>query len=70
MCNILQTGLDVLPEKIRNAKSASEVTTAMGTLIDKWSAIGGGPSDTAKEDALSKSLSELADALKSDETSI
>ena len=35
VCNILGTCLDVLPEKIKNAKSASEVTTAMGTLIDK-----------------------------------
>lgn len=66
VCDILQTGLDVLPEKIRNAKSASEVTTAIGTLIDKWTAIGGGPNDTAKEDELSKSLKEMGKELESD----
>lgn len=63
VCEILQTGLEVLPEKIRTAKSASEVTTAMGTLIDKWTVISGGPTDTAKEDELSKSLRALADEL-------
>jgi len=66
VCEILQTGLDVLPEKIKNAKSASEVTTAMGTLIDKWTAISGGPADTAKEDDLSKSLREMGKELESD----
>ena len=39
VCDILETGLRVLPDKIENAKTASEVTTAMGTLIDKWTAI-------------------------------
>lgn len=36
VCKIIETGLRVLPEKIENAKTASEVTTAIGTLIDKW----------------------------------
>lgn len=36
VCRIIETGLCVLPEKITYAKSASEVTTALGTLIDKW----------------------------------
>lgn len=63
ICDILQAGLDVLPDKIKNAKSASEVTTAMGTLIDKWAMISGGPADTAKEDELSRSLRALADEL-------
>lgn len=66
VCEILQTGLDVLPEKIMAAKSASEVTTAMGTLIDKWTAISGGPADTAKEDDLSRSLKELGKELEND----
>ena len=30
--------LDVLPQKIYDAKTASDVTTALGTLIDKWTA--------------------------------
>ena len=36
VCKIIEVGLSVLPDKIREAKSASEVTTALGTLIDKW----------------------------------
>ena len=36
VCQIIGVGLEVLPDKIRDAKSASEVTTAMGTLIDKF----------------------------------
>ena len=39
VCDILDAGLEVLPEKIRNARTASEVTTAMGTLIDKWAMV-------------------------------
>lgn len=38
VCKILEAGLKVLPEKIENARTASEVTTAMGTLIDKFTA--------------------------------
>lgn len=40
VCEIIGVGLEVLPEKIRDAKTASEVTTALGTLIDKWTQIG------------------------------
>lgn len=36
VCRIIELGLAVLPEKIRNARTASEVTTALGTLIDKF----------------------------------
>lgn len=36
VCDIIGVGLEVLPEKIRQAKTASEVTTALGTLIDKF----------------------------------
>lgn len=67
VCEIIEVGLSVLPDKIKTAKSASEVTTALGTLIDKWSAVSGGPADTAKEDELSKSLRKMADGLESDE---
>ncbi len=66
VCKIIQTGLEVLPEKIRNAKSASEVTTALGTLIDKWALISGSAKDTAEEDELSKSLREMANELEND----
>ena len=67
VCDIIEVGLAVLPEKIQNARSAAEVTTALGTLIDKFTAFGGGPRNDAKEDGLSQSLRELAEGLESDE---
>ena len=68
VCEILEKGLAALnsPEKLKEATPA-QITTAMGTLIDKWTAISGGPADTAKEDELSKSLREMAEELESDE---
>ena len=67
VCEILQKGLAALnsPDKLAEA-SPSQITTALGTLIDKWAMISGGPSDTAKEDELSKSLREMAEELESD----
>ena len=67
VCEILGKGLEALnsPEKLAEA-SPSQITTAMGTLIDKWTAISGGPADTAKEDDLSRSLREMAEELESD----
>lgn len=64
VCEILGKGLSILndEEKLREA-SPAQITTAMGTLIDKWAMISGGPSDTAKEDELSRSLRALADEL-------
>lgn len=67
VCDIIEVGLFVLPEKIQNARSAAEVTTALGTLIDKFTAFGGGPGNDAKEDGLSQSLRELAEGLESDD---
>ena len=57
VCEILEKGLAALnsPEKLAEA-SPSQITTALGTLIDKWAMISGGPSDNGKEDELSKSL--------------
>lgn len=68
VCEILGRGLDALndTEKLKGATPA-QITTAMGTLIDKWAAISGGPADTAKEDDLSRSLRELGKELESDE---
>lgn len=68
VCEILGKGLAALnsPEKLAEATPA-QITTAMGTLIDKWTAISGGPADTAKEDDLSRSLRELGKELESDE---
>lgn len=36
VCDIIELGLSVLPEKIEQARTATEVTTALGTLIDKF----------------------------------
>lgn len=67
VCGIIDIGLSVLPDKIRDARTASEVTTALGTLIDKFTANGRGIGDTREKDPLSKSLEEMAKGLESDE---
>ena len=68
VCSFIGLGLKMLndPKKLA-AANLSQITTAMGTLIDKWAMIGGSPADTVKEDALSKSLKEMAEELESDE---
>lgn len=68
VCEILEKGLDALnsPDKLAEATPA-QITTALGTLIDKWTAISGGPADTTEEDGLSQSLRELAEELESDD---
>lgn len=66
VCSIIDIGLSVLPEKIKDARTASEVTTAMGTLIDKFTANGRGMGDSREKDGLSKSLEEMAKELESD----
>ena len=65
---IIDKGLEALndPGKLATARPA-QITTAIGTLIDKWAMISGGPSDNGKEDELSKSLREMAEELESDE---
>ena len=67
VCSFIGKGLEMLndPEKLA-AANLSQITTAMGTLIDKWAMISGGPSDNCKEDELSKSLREMAEELESD----
>ena len=67
VCDIIEVGLEVLPDKIRLSNRASDVTTVMGTLIDKWTGFSSGLGDTAKEDALSQSLREMANGLASDD---
>lgn len=68
VCEILEKGLDALnsPDKLAEA-SPTQITTALGTLIDKWTMIGGGPKDEAEEDDLSRSLRELGEGLESDD---
>lgn len=67
VCEIIEKGLAALndPEKLAQA-TPSQITTALGTLIDKWAMIRGSPADTAKEDDLSRSLREMAEELESD----
>lgn len=68
VCEIIGKGLAALnaPEKLAEA-TPSQITTALGTLIDKWAIISGSPADTAKDDALSQSLRELAEGLEGDD---
>lgn len=68
VCEIIDKGLAALndPEKLATA-SPAQITTAIGTLIDKWSAVSGGAADEIKEDGLSKSLREMAEELESDD---
>lgn len=67
VCEIIGKGLAILnnPEKLAKANPA-QITTAIGTLIDKWTGISGGPANNAKEDELSRSLKELGKELVSD----
>ena len=68
VCEIIGKGLAVLndKEKLREATPA-QITTALGTLIDKWATVSGSAADEIKEDGLSKSLREMAEELESDE---
>jgi len=68
VCSFIGKGLEMLndPDKLASA-NLSQITTAMGTLIDKWAMIGGSPADTVKDDALSQSLREMAEGLESDD---
>ena len=67
VCEIIGKGLMALndPEKLANA-NPSQITTALGTLIDKWVMVNGSSGTEAKEDGLSASLRELAKEMESD----
>jgi hypothetical protein len=68
VCSFIGKGLEMLNDQEKlAAANLSQITTAMGTLIDKWAMISGGPSDNGKEDELSKSLREMAEELESDD---
>lgn len=68
VCSFIGKGLEMLndPDKLA-AANLSQITTAMGTVIDKWAMISSAPADTAKDDALSQSLRELAEDLQGDD---
>ena len=68
VCEILGKGLDALnSEEKLNTATPAQITTALGTLIDKWTAIRGGPEDAENEDDLSRSLRELGKELNGDD---
>ena len=68
VCSFIGLGLKALndPDKI-GGSNLTQITTAIGTLIDKWALISGAPVEKAKDDALSESLRELAKGLTSDD---
>ena len=70
VCNFIGKGLELLndPDKLA-AANLTQITTAMGTVIDKWAMIGGASGDTVKDDALSESLKQMARELESDDQS-
>lgn len=68
VCEIIEKGLSALNSQDKLAEATpAQITTALGTLIDKWTSVSGGPGSTAKEDSLSQSLKELAEGLESDD---
>lgn len=68
VCEIIGKGLMVLNSETKLAEATpAQITTAIGTLIDKWTAIRTGPADEVREDGLSQSLRELADEMESEE---
>lgn len=65
VCDIIEVGLAVLPDKIQTAKSASEVTTALGTLIDKFTALyPGRPKDNADTMTLADKMAAIREAAR------
>lgn len=70
VCAVLKICLDELKKPERYAKAPPrEIATTMAILIDKYTANGGAAvADEQSEDGLSKSLRELGEGLKSDDT--
>ena len=64
VCEIIEKGLNVLndEEKLKEA-TPSQITTALGTLIDKFTAAAKVQGETMEMDALTKSLMEEAEKL-------
>lgn len=68
VCKVLGVCLRELKKPERYEKiPPQQIATTMAILIDKYTAISGGPKDEAEEDDLSRSLRELGEGLKSDE---
>lgn len=68
VCEVLGICLRELKKPERYEKiPPQQIATTMAILIDKYTAISGGPKDEAEEDDLSRSLRELGEGLDSDE---
>ena len=68
VCEIIGKGLAELakPEKLKGA-TMSQITTALGTLIDKWGLAKGNSTDTTREDdPLTKALREEAERMQNE----
>ena len=67
VCEIIGKGLMALNDPVKLAKAnPAQITTALGTLIDKWVMVNGSSGTETKEDGLSASLRELAKEMESD----
>ncbi len=68
VCTFLGRAMEQLkdPEKLAKAQ-LQQIATTMAIIIDKYTAISGGPADTAEEDDLSRSLRELGKEMESDD---
>lgn len=66
VCEIIEKGLTVLndPEKLAEA-SPAQITTALGTLIDKWTLKGqvSGSKNQTEDDPITKALKEETNGL-------
>ncbi len=67
VCKFLGQAMGELrnPDKLAKAQ-LQQIATTMAIIIDKYTAISGGPADTSEEDDLSRSLRELGKELESD----
>ncbi len=68
VCAFLGQAMEQLknPEKLAKAQ-LQQIATTMAIIIDKYTAISGGPIDALAEDDLSRSLREMRKELESDE---
>jgi len=68
VCAFLGQAMEQLknPEKLAKAQ-LQQIATTMAIIIDKYTAINGGPVDMLEEDDLSRSLREMGKELESDE---
>lgn len=67
VCEIIQKGLDALgdEEKFKNAAPA-QITTAIGTLIDKFTSVQAAYGSTVEDDPLTKALREEAERINNE----